>query len=381
MTKMLLITNVYNRAIAIENGLIVDIFSMENFDISNYPNSKNIDASGYNLRAGLIDTHIHGIGGYATDDAKSSSIFAMSEKLASFGVTGFFPTLYAANPDKMITEINAVVEAIGKEKGARILGINLEGPFLNPAKCGAQSPEGLCKPSTDIINSLIKAGKGYIKAITIAPELKYIDKIIDIATNNGIIVSLGHTNASYDQACNAIEMGAKNITHAFNAMSPLNHREPGVAGAALFNDNVCCELIADGKHVDKHLVCHTIKTKPKDKTILVSDSLGITATAKESYMANGIEVMLKDNVAVSKKTPSLLCGSALTLNKAVKNVIDWGINENQAFRMASSNTAKLYSLKKMGQIKKDYKADVVLFDKNMDAICVIIDGEVIDEHF
>ncbi|MCF0261433.1 MAG: N-acetylglucosamine-6-phosphate deacetylase [Sphaerochaetaceae bacterium] len=381
MTKMLLITNVDNRAIAIENGLIVDIFSMENFDISNYPNSKNIDASGYNLRAGLIDTHIHGIGGYATDDAKSSSIFAMSEKLASFGVTGFFPTLYAANPDKMITEINAVVEAIGKEKGARILGINLEGPFLNPAKCGAQSPEGLCKPSTDIINSLIKAGKGYIKAITIAPELKDIDKIIDIATNNGIIVSLGHTNASYDQACNAIEMGAKNITHAFNAMSPLNHREPGVAGAALFNDNVCCELIADGKHVDKNLVCHTIKTKPKDKTILVSDSLGITATAKESYMANGIEVMLKDNVAVSKENPSLLCGSALTLNKAVKNVIDWGINENQAFRMASSNPAKLYSLKKMGQIKKGYKADVVLFDKNMDAICVIIDGEVIDEHF
>ena len=292
-----------------------------------------------------------------------------------------FPTLYAANPDKMITEINAVVEAIGKEKGARILGINLEGPFLNPAKCGAQSPEGLCKPSTDIINSLIKAGKGYIKAITIAPELKDIDKIIDIATNNGIIVSLGHTNASYDQACNAIEMGAKNITHAFNAMSPLNHREPGVAGAALFNDNVCCELIADGKHVDKNLVCHTIKTKPKDKTILVSDSLGITATAKESYMANGIEVMLKDNVAVSKENPSLLCGSALTLNKAVKNVIDWGINENQAFRMASSNPAKLYSLKKMGQIKKGYKADVVLFDKNMDAICVIIDGEVIDEHF
>ena len=381
MTKMLLITNVDNRAIAIENGLIVDIFSMENFDISNYPNSKNIDASGYNLRAGLIDTHLHGIGGYATDDAKSSSIFAMSEKLASFGVTGFFPTLYAANPDKMITEINAVVEAIGKEKGARILGINLEGPFLNPAKCGAQSPEGLCKPSTDIINSLIKAGKGYIKAITIAPELKDIDKIIDIATNNGIIVSLGHTNASYDQACNAIEMGAKNITHAFNAMSPLNHREPGVAGAALFNDNVCCELIADGKHVDKNLVCHTIKTKPKDKTILVSDSLGITATAKESYMANGIEVMLKDNVAVSKENPSLLCGSALTLNKAVKNVIDWGINENQAFRMASSNPAKLYSLKKMGQIKKGYKADVVLFDKNMDAICVIIDGEVIDEHF
>ncbi|MBP5757267.1 MAG: amidohydrolase family protein, partial [Spirochaetales bacterium] len=184
-----------------EEGRVADIFKMEDYDASRYPKaSELLDASGNLVCSGLIDTHIHGIGGFSTDQAEASSILGMSERLASFGVTSFIPTLYAGSPDKMEKEIKAVVSAMGKEKGARILGVNLEGPFLSPKKSGAQDSRSLTLPDVDVAKRLFDAAQGKALAMTMAPELEGAREVAAIAAQYGVVLLMGHTSATYEQA-------------------------------------------------------------------------------------------------------------------------------------------------------------------------------------
>lgn len=360
-----------------EEGRIADVFSMTDFDKSKYGDCEILDVAGKLVTPGLIDTHIHGIGGFGPDDCDPASTLKMSETLVRFGVTGFLPTLYAGRPEKMERESSAVVKAIGHEAGARILGINLEGPFLNPVKCGAQDPSALIQPDTAVFTSLAEACKGYAKAMTIAPELADVEKIIPIAKGKGIILLVGHTNATYEQAVSAMNLGILHATHTFNAMSGLNHKNPGVAGTALFHDQMHCELIADGIHVNKDLVAFTVKTKPADKVVLITDSLKPTALGPGKYTANGDVIVPGEKGAfVMERDPSVLCGSSLTLNAAVKNVASWTGNICQAIRMASENPAEVYGFKDMGIIAKGKLADIAIFDEGFNPSEVFVGGRL-----
>ena len=359
-----------------QEGRIADVFCMDDLDKAKYGKDVVVlDAEGRLVAPGLVDTHIHGIRGFSTDDASSSSILGMSEALARHGVTSFLPTLYAGKEDKMLREIGAVVQAAGNEKGARIAGIHLEGPFLSPKKAGAQDPDCLSLPSVSEMGAFIEAGKGLVRAMTIAPELPGLKEVAQLAKDNGIVLLMGHTNATYQEAKAAMELGILHATHMFNAMSPLNHKDPGVAGASLMDSRMHCEIIADGVHVNRDLVRYVIRTKPKDKVVLVTDSLGPTGLDCGCPRANGDEVVLGDNGAfVSAKDPTLLCGSALTLDRAVRNVTSWGADPAQALRMASENPAKVYGFTDIGVISKGSRADLVVFDKDFNPVDVFVEG-------
>ena len=363
-----------------EEGRIADVFHMTDFDKSKYGACEILDVRGRLVTPGLIDTHIHGIGGYGPDDCETESTLRMSEQLARFGVTGFLPTLYAGSPEKMKKEASIAARAIGHERGARILGINLEGPFLNPIKCGAQDPRALTKPDAAIFSSLIEACDGHAKAMTIAPELQGIEEIIPIAEKQGVVLLMGHTDATYEQALNAMILGIHHATHTYNAMSNLLHRHPGVVGAVLLHDEMHCELIADGVHVHKDLVTFTVNAKPADKVVLITDSLKPTALGPGRYVANGDSVILGEKGAfVMERDPSLLCGSSLTLNTAVKNVASWTGNLGQAIRMATENPASVYGFGELGALAKGRLADIAVFDGNFDATQVFVGGRQVFE--
>ena len=363
-----------------EEGRIADVFHMTDFDRSKYGECETLDVQGRLVTPGLIDTHIHGIGGYGPDDCETESTLRMSEQLARFGVTGFLPTLYAGSPEKMKKEASFAAKAIGHESGARILGINLEGPFLNPAKSGAQDPKALTNPDASVFCSLIEACDGHAKAMTIAPELPGLEEIVPIAKKQGVVLLMGHTDATYEQALHAMDLGILHATHTYNAMSNLLHRHPGVVGAVLLHDKAHCELIADGVHVHKDLVAFTVNTKSADKVVLITDSLKPTALGPGRYVANGDDVVLGERGAfVMERDPSLLCGSALTLNTAVKNVAGWTGNLELAIRMATENPASVYGFGELGVLAKGRLADIAVFDENFDATQVFVGGRTVFE--
>lgn len=358
------------------DGRITDVFDMDDYDKKRHEANEVYDANGKLVTAGLIDTHIHGIGGFGTEDAKAESILKMSDCLADFGVTGFLPTLYAGKPQKMEAEALAILEAMGKEKGATILGIHFEGPFLSPLKAGAQDQDSISEPNEDLFRHYIELCKGNLVCMTIAPELNNVEKIACIAEKENIVLLAGHTNASYEQAEKGVDFGIKHATHMFNAMPSIGHRDPTVSGAALIDNRFSCELIADGVHVNKDLVKYVARTKPNGKVVLITDSLKPTSLGKGTFTANGMNVLLGERGAfVNAENPELLCGSALTLNKAVANLSSWGVNVEKVIDMATKNPAIIYGLKEIGIIKKGHLANISVFDENFNAVSVFINGK------
>ncbi|MDD3366693.1 MAG: N-acetylglucosamine-6-phosphate deacetylase, partial [Sphaerochaetaceae bacterium] len=256
------------------DGTIGDIFNMKRFQQKRFPASAEIiDVQGAFITPGFIDTHLHGIGGFGTDDASHTSILGMSERLADFGVTGFFPTIYTDKLENMLDAIRAVVKAIGDEKGAEILGIHVEGPFISEIRVGAQNPEGIQPVNFDVFNAIIEAGKGHVVCMTVAPELKGMRELALHASKKGIVLLAGHTNATYENIIEGMQVGILHSTHFFNAMSRLHHRNPGTVGAILIEQDMQCEVIADGVHVHKELVKLLLRDKQVRNVGLITDSL------------------------------------------------------------------------------------------------------------
>lgn len=334
-----------------------------------------LDGTGLIAVPGFIDTHIHGFGGYGTEDCSPDSILAMSRLLLDVGVTSFFPTVYTDREEKMIAAIRAIASAYGREEGAAIAGIHVEGPFISKDKIGAQASEGRRDPDITLMRRLIDAGSGLIKAMTIAPELHGSGKIAEIAEQNGIILLIGHTNASYDEAKAAMHLGIHHATHMYNAMSGLNHRNPGAAGCILMHEDFSAEIIADGIHVNKDLSAFTIRVKGRDNTVLITDSLKPTGQKEGPFYANGEEVILKDGAWVSKKNPELLEGSALTMHKAFCNGISWGLPIEYMVAASSSNPARIYGIGNIGNIEYGKLADFLLLDRNMNISRIFHKGE------
>lgn len=365
-----------NCAVLIENGLIDDVFTEKRFAQKQFDSStKIIDLQGAYIAPGFIDTHIHGFGGFGTDDCSTDSILKMSELLAQYGVSAFNPTIYPAEEETMLKTIKAVSVAIGKEKGARIMGLHLEGPFISPLKLGVQKPETVKAVDIPFMEKLWQAADGHIVNMTVAPELKGMRELALYCLKKGIVLQAGHTDAKYENMTEGMQAGILHSTHLFNAMSRLNHRNPNAAGAVLIHPEMACEIIADGVHVHPDLIKLLQRDKPLDKIVLITDALKPTEQKNGPFLANGEEVVF-DEGCWHRKVDGVIAGSALTMIKGVKNLNSFGFSLSDSVRFASANPAQIMKYSNQGVIMPGKAADITVFDRDFEVKLSIINGDI-----
>ncbi len=363
-------------AILIEDGKIADVFSQKRFEKKRFgADVRLFDVDGAYISPCFIDTHIHGFNGHGTEDLSSESILAMSSDLALYGVSAFNPTLYSSDEDTFIKAIQAVTAAMGKEKGARIMGIHLEGPFVSPQKAGVQRPETIKTVDLDMMERLWNAGDGKIVNMTVAPEIKGMRELALYCIKKGIVLQAGHTNAMYENMVEGMQAGILHSTHLFNAMSQMHHRNPGAVGAVLIHPEMACEVIADGVHVHPDLLKLLQRDKPLDKIVLVTDALKPTEQDGDELYANGEQVVFQDG-CFHRKSDGVIAGSALTMIRGVKNLVEYGFPVGDAVRCAATNPAQIMRYTCKGQLIPGFDGDVVVFDKHFNVLMSIIGGTI-----
>lgn len=360
-----------NGAILTDGPTIAGVFASD--QLSGVTADTQVDGGGAWAVPGLIDTHIHGFGGFGPEQGTPESLLNMSLALAKQGVSVFCPTLYASRPDKLTALLRRLVTAIGKEKGAQILGFHLEGPFISPEKRGAMQPQDIVAPDVKMMKEWYEAAQGKITQITLAPELPNIASVVQFCLQHHIVAQAGHTNATYEEFCRGIDMGITHVTHAFNAMRPFNHREPGAAGGVLIRKDVSCEFIGDGVHVHPQIISFLRCVKSEDKLVLVTDALTPTAQPDGPFIANGDRVVFEGG-AWRRERDRVIAGSALTLIQGIKNLVAWGYPLAQAVRCATTNPAQRLQLKNRGQLARGFQADILLLTKDFSPQQLFIQG-------
>ena len=330
------------------------------------------------LVPGFIDIHIHGSAGADTMDASMESIRKISRFLASKGVTGFYPTTVTAPMDKIKEAIKAVVNAIKNGvPGAQILGIHLEGPYLSKEKAGAQDPRFLRTPNTNEIAELLKIGEGFVKRVTLAPELPGALDVTKFLVEKNIVVAMGHTNATYDEAIKAIEAGAKLANHMYNGMRGFHHRDPGIVGAVLTRDDVYVEIIIDNVHHHYAAREIVIRCKGTDRVALISDAIMAAGLADGEYMLGEQKIIVKNGI--SRLPDGTIAGSTLTMDQAIRNVVEHlNVSLMDAVKMASYVPAKIMGLDKYkGSIEIGKDADLVILNRNLEVVLTIVKGTIV----
>ena len=319
-----------------------------------------IDGNGQMLAPGLIDVQVNGGGGVLLNDQPTvDGVRAIMQAHRKYGTTAMLPTLITDHRDKMETAIAAVTDAIDAGVPG-IVGIHLEGPYLNPERKGVHSADIIRPMEDDAIELLTRLSNGRI-LVTMAPE-KAAKGTIKALAEKGVLVCAGHTAGNYAHIQSAIDEGLRGFTHLFNAMSPMTHREPGVAGAAMADDTTWCGLIADGYHVHPAVLKVAIRAKATGKIMLVTDAMPTVGADDKRFTLGGEEIIAADGrCALADGT---LAGSDLDMISAVKNCVEMvGLNLGEALRMASLYPAEFLKLDdKMGRIAPGYQADMILFD-------------------
>ena len=321
------------------------------------PIAGGIDAGGKRVVPGVIDVHSHGCIGIDTMDAKFKEMCAF---LGKKGTTSWLATTMTMDTESL----RRVTAAKTDFPGAQILGLHLEGPYISLKYKGAQNEAYIKNPDLEEFRSIPD-----VKMITIAPELPGAMEFIE---NAGCVTALGHTACDYETAIEAIERGASCLTHTFNAMPPLHHRNPGPIGAAV-EKNIYAQIICDGLHVAKPVVLAAYKMFGPDRLILISDSVRPAGLSDGKYESGGLEVYLKDGVA--RLSDGTLAGSSSTLWQCVKKAVGFGIPFEDAVKMATRTPAELLGVNK-GRVEEGYDADLLIIDDNMNIDTVIIAGEV-----
>ncbi len=374
-------------AILIKDTTIMDIFNEDRFKQKQtlFPSdTQYIDVQGSYISPGFIDTHIHGFAGYGTDKLQEDprSLIKMAQALPQYGVTSFLATLYPKPISVMQDTLTLTIENIEYQKllpsdqhGACIAGVHLEGPFISKKRLGVHKEECASLPNTEIMQRFIDIGKGYIRNMTVAPELKGMHEIAIMGINNNIVLQAGHTDARYKHIQEGIQVGILHSTHFFNAMSRLHHRDPGTVGAILLDSSMSCEIIADGYHVHPLLIRLLLRNKSKNNIVLITDSVSPTLQKEGKYIANGQEVYLQDGLFYTK-TENIIAGSALTMRQGVKNLIQWGVTLDQAISMASYNPATIIKIPKKGMLCPGYDADIVVFNNDIEIQYTMVEGYI-----
>lgn len=356
-----------NKVLLIEAGRISDI-------ADRVPEGAElIDAKGLYVAPGFVEMHAHAIKGYDVMDATFQSINGMSKSFIETGVTAFLAATMTMPEEEIAKAIKSVKELSKKTTGARLLGVHMEGPFISPKYKGAQKETYIQRPSMKAFSKLCNGFEKTVKVITIAPEVEGAVEFINEITKGGTVVSMGHTNATYDEAIKGIEAGIKSSTHTFNGMRGFHHREPGALGA-VFDSDIFAEFVCDGVHVHFAALRSLLKIKGVEKMILVTDSMRATGLADGVYDLGGQQVFVKNGEA--KLADGTIAGSTLTMNRAVFNSVKHlGVTIAEAVSMASHNPAKLFGLSDMGEIKRGNVADFIFFDEDINIKEVYLAGK------
>lgn len=349
-----------NPVLTVEDGVIT---SLKSRGAASLPaNVKLTDFGDCTIAPGFVDIHIHGSAGFDVMQVDQSKRSGFERFLAQHGVTTYCPTTIAAPLDTTLAALERLADAIERSEangagGAKPLGIHLEGPFLSHAKRGVHRAEDLIVPNLRTFEQLWQAARGHVRVLTIAPELEGSPEVITEAARRGVTVSLGHSDANLEFARRGVAAGGRHATHTFNAMRPLDHRDPGILAEVLTNDNLTADVIADGFHVAPSVVDLLIKAKRPEKVVLITDAMSATGMPDGRYRLGLIDVELKAGRCTANGT---LAGSALTLDRAVANVMSFaGLDLQQAVQAASLNPAQVVRAKGKGVLEQGAAADFV----------------------
>jgi len=334
-----------------------------------------IDVEGKIVCPGFIDVHLQGAGGYDILDTSQEALEIISKTMPRYGVTSFLATTVfkkGKNP-----HIENCVDFMNKNSdGANILGIHLEGPFINPKKRGMIKPDGISGVNAKLYNRILKVTRGRLKMMTVAPELKGALGIIRDLRKKKIVASFGHSDADGDVTKKAIDAGITHTTHVFNAMRPIHHREPGPLGAILMDKRVSVQLISDGVHIHPSIVKLIVKLNGVDNCVLITDSMSSLGLPDGMYVYDCWEYESKKGACRYKD--GTLIGTSLPLNKMMSRIAKFsGVNINDAIKMATLNPARVLGLTgRKGSIEPGKDADIVIMDKNYNCLITIIGGKI-----
>ena len=369
---------IYDAAILVEDGKIAAIGQRS--AISAPVGARVHKTTGLTVVPGFVDVHIHGAGGHDVMEAQPDAIASITSTLARSGTTSFLATTVTAPVDSLCRSVEAIASYMSHQPSvglsaptAEILGIHLEGPFISAARRGVHPSAWITLPSVALLKRILDAAKGSARLMTLAPELPGALELITVARQAGLIVALGHTDATYEEATAAIARGARHAVHVFNAMRPFSHRETGVLGAILTSPEITAELIADGVHVDPPAMRLLLSSKGASHVLLVSDGTAATGMPDGQYRLGEIEVTVKEGIG--RNSDGRLAGSTLTLDRAIRNVVALGVPLAPAVQMATLNPARLLGLeKKKGVLAPEADADLVLLDENLRVVGVMTRG-------
>lgn len=340
--------------------------------ITEHADGEVFDAAGLYVLPGMIDTHLHGFAG--EEFAKADGDFGEAPHiLAQDGVTGFAATVRCMPFEEMRACIaNAAAQMKKCTGGAKVLAVHSEGPFVSPVRKGAMYPPDMTC-TVEAVAALCKAGNGHLKLMTIAPERENALNVIAASGDLGLSCSMGHTDATYAEATAAIDAGAHRATHVFNAMRPLSHRETGILGAALTDDRVRCEMIADFVHLDPAAVKLVYRAKGASRITLISDAGMMSGLPNGDYAVGGHVRTVKDGLCLDEQ--GRIAGSCFSMLKGAQNLRSLGIPLEEIAVMASYNPAKdLDVFDTVGSLTVGKKADVIVVDDAMNVHAVFING-------
>jgi len=369
------VEEIQNPLLVIEDGLISEVSSRSAREVPG--DASLIDFGDAVLAPGFVDIHMHGGAGLDVMRASLSDLPRMGKFLIAHGVTGYFPTTVAAPLDATYAALGRLADAIeaaaaNNSVQARPLGIHLEGPFLSHKRRGVHPPEYLVNPTIEIFERLWQAARGQVRMLTIAPEIPGAMEVIAEAARRKVCVSIGHSDAEMPTAQDAVKAGARHATHTFNAMRPLDHRDPGIVGEVLTDDRISADIIVDGIHVSPPIVKLFLKMKGRERAVLITDAISATGMPDGRYQLGPIEVDVKDGKCTSNGS---LAGSVLTMDRAVKNVLQfssWSLQD--VVRAATLNPTRAVGLGQQGRLVPGAEASFTVLSPTGKVLKTIVCG-------
>jgi len=369
-----------NGWIVVEDGYIVHVASQREKEI---PRAASVTDFGDAILApGFIDLHIHGGGGHDVMEEDANALPAVERLLAKHGTTSYFPTTVTAPLDTTLRALERLADAIESSETsandgtvrAKPLGLHLEGPFISHRRRGVHPESYLLPPKLETFERLWQASGGQVKMMTLAPELEGASELIGEAAGRGVCISMGHSDANSAAVLAGKRAGARHVTHTFNAMRPLDHRDPGILGEALTDGDLSADIIVDGIHVAPSIVELFVKAKGADNCVLITDAIAATGMPDGRYRLGTLEVEVSAGKCVSS---GKLAGSVLTMDRAVRNIRQFaGLKLKDAVRFATSNAARVAKLEKRGRLEPGAAADFVILSKEGEVRATVIGGAV-----
>ena len=334
------------------------------------PRRADRDLAGHWVVPGFVDIHVHGGAGADFSSGRPDHARRIVGLHRRHGTTTMLASLVTGDIDTMVASVASLADLVD---AGELAGIHLEGPFLAPARCGAHDPGLLRAPEPDLVDRLISAGRTQIRMVTLAPEQPAAIDAIRRLTDAGVVVAVGHTDATYEQTRAAIDAGATVGTHLFNAMRPPHHREPGPVPALLEDDRVSAELICDGVHLHPAVIRWAVRTASARRVALVTDAMAAAGAGDGDYLLGQLTVRVRDGVA--RQPDGSIAGSTLTMDRAFRCAVDAGASVEEAVTMASTTPARALGLAdEIGSITAGRQADLVVLDQALRAAAVMAKG-------